>query len=155
MKETFKMGWGKKVHSIFVVGVLMELVLAGVALSVNLLYLGLGILVLTALMVWFQCMTFKKNCYVIDGDEIAVKPFGGKPQKYDISKIQRINYVDIGTECGRGAPNARFQLAIYFERKYLKSYEPRLFAPEDRDSFVKLLTQLNPDIIVDTEEKKI
>ena len=37
MKETFKMGWGKKVHSIFVIGVLMELVLAGVALSVNLL----------------------------------------------------------------------------------------------------------------------
>lgn len=154
MCETFKMGWGKKVCYIFAIGVLMELVLVGVLLKVS-LYLGLGFLLLTVLMVWFQFMTMRKNHYVVDRGAIAVNVFGMKTRKYDISKIQRINYVDIGTECARSVPNGRFQLAIYFERKYLKSSEPRLFAPEDRDAFVKLLTQLNPDIIVDTEEKKI
>lgn len=44
---------------------------------------------------------------------------------------------------------------IYFDRKYIKSIEPRRFGLEDRESFVNTLIEINPNIIVEKEETKI
>jgi len=153
MEYTFKMAWGKGTNYGLAIGTAMELILAFGAVLGGCLYLGLGILVLTAMMIWFQRLIIKRSRYEICNNELIVKAFANKKITYPINLIQKIEYVDLGTEWGRNTPNSRHQLAIYFDRKYIKSVEPRHFGPEDRHAFVKAILDINPDIIVDENEK--
>ena len=110
--------------------------------------LGIGFIALMAFLGWLQYMTVHNNKYIVTDKEIVIEMFWTKTRKYLIDKIQRIEYVDLGTDWGRYPPNARYQLAIYFDRKYVKSVEPIRFGPSDRNSFVATLLEINPSIVI-------
>lgn len=152
MEKTFKMAWGKGANYILAIGIATEILFAIVAFRAGILYLGLGILALTAMTLWFQRMTVKKSRYEICNNELIVRAFADKKRIYPINKIQRIKYIDLGTDWARTPPNSRHQLAIYFDKKYIKSVESRRFGPEDRDEFVDAILLVNPDVVVDRNE---
>ena len=152
MERTFKTAWGKGTYYMTVIGIIMILPLIWICL-IKILFLGIGFIAIMAFVLWFQYMVINNSKYLVANNEIIVKFFWTKPKKFLIDKIQRIEYVDLGTDWGRNSPSARFQLAIYFERKYLKSVEPRLFGPDNRDEFVEVLMQSNPNIIVDKDNR--
>lgn len=152
MNREFNMAWGKGTYYSTVIGIIMILPLTWICL-IKIPFFGIGMLAIMAFVFWHQYMVIHNSKYLVANNEIIVKFFWTKPKKYLIDKIQRIEYIDIGTDWGRNSPSARFQLAIYFERKYLKSVEPRLFGPDNRDEFVEVLMQSNPNIIVDKGNK--
>lgn len=155
MESTFKMAYGKGAKYSVIIGAILELALISTFFKVGLLYLGSGFLALCGLQVWFVCVSIRNNHYEISGDDLIVKCFGDKKRIYPIDKIQKIEFVDYGTEWVRPAPNSRHQLLLYFDRKYFKSVEPRRFGPEDREAFVNTLLETNPNIEVVKEEIKL
>lgn len=154
MGKTFKMAFGKGAYYAVFIGTMMELVLV-IVMSLVKLYIGLLFLLMVILTLWFCSMSVRRSRYIVTEDEIIVALYADRKRKFCIDRISKINYVDTGTEWARNAPNARHQLAIYFDRKYLKSVEPRYFAPEDRNAFVEELLRHKPDITVNTEEEKL
>lgn len=112
-------------------------------------YLGIPVGGMIAFEVWFSYKTIHTNRYVVADNEIAVIQFWRKTKIYRIDRIMKIEYADLGYDWGRTAPNARFQLAIYFTRDYVKSVMPFRFGPADRDGFVESLLESNPSIEVD------
>lgn len=128
-----------------IIGIVMVLPIIWIFL-IHIPVLGIGFLALFAFLGWLQYMIIHNNKYIVTDKEIIVEMFWTKTKKYFIDKIQRIEYVDLGTDWGRNPPNARYQLAIYFDRKYVKSVEPIRFGPDNRDEFVEALLQSNPNI---------
>lgn len=155
MEQIFKMAWGKGAYFSLAIGVIVELVLICIFFMVGAFYLGIILVALCVLMVWFQYATIKNNRYEVSGNDLIVKCFGDKKRVYPIDKIQKIVYVDCGTDWQKTPPNSRYQLAVYFDRKYIKSVEPRRFGPEDRDAFVEILFKINPNIVIEQEEINI
>lgn len=154
MEHKYKIAYGRGAYYSLTIGALLEVVLAIPAL-IYYFYLGVGIVVFTIIMIWYCCKIYNSSYYEITDSEIVTCGFSCKKQTYPIDKISKICYVDTGTEWARNVPNARYQLEIYFDRKYLKSVMPLYFAPEDRDAFVKTLLHVNPDIIVNPEETRL
>ena len=154
MERTFIWGWSKGTYYMPIIAIVMVLPIIWIFL-IHIPVLGIGFLSLFAFLGWLQYMVIHNSKYIVTDKEIVVEMFWTKPKKYLIDKIQRIEYVDLGTDWGRNSPSARFQFAIYFERRYLKSVEPRLFGPADRNSFVATLLEINPNITVVEEEIKI
>ena len=149
------MGWSKVSYYLWVIGAILLLPLI-VILLVNVLFLGLLFLALLGLIGWLQYRVMHENRYIVFQDEVAVRMVVYKTRCYRIDMIKSINYVDIGTDWfGRTPPNGRYQLAVYFERSYLKSVEPLWFGPVDRDGFVAALLEVNPDIVVDRSETHV
>lgn len=155
MESTFKMAWGKGAKYSVIIGVILELVLISTFFKVGLLYFGLGFLAFCGLQVWFVFASIRNNHYEINRNDLIVKCFGGKKEIYSIDKIQKIQFVDYGTEWVRPAPTSRHQLLLYFDRKYFKSVEPRRFGPEDREAFVESLIGINHNIEVKRDEIKL
>lgn len=149
------MAWGKGAFWSMAIGLTVELMLIFLIFMAGAIYLALGLLAFCIMIIWLQCAAIRHNRYEITGDSIIVRCLGEKKRIYLIEKIQKIVFVDCGTEWMRNPPNSRYQLAIHFERKYIKSVEPRRFGPVDREAFVRILLGINPDIIVENDEKKI
>lgn len=120
----FKMAFGRGAYYSLAIGTLLELVMAAVVIFVGVFYLGLGIILLTVAMVWFCWAIYQKSHYEITDSEIMVCLYGSKKKRYPIDKITEIRYIDTGTEWKEYPPNARYQLEIYFDKKYLKSIMP-------------------------------
>lgn len=112
----------------------------------------------SAIFIGFICMfTYDLNAaihagYIIRGRELISKGRNGT-RTYPIGWIQKICYVDTKRYRGQMIMN-RYQLAIYFDRNYIKSIEPLYFSPSDRDAFVAELKEKNPNIIVNTTDVK-
>lgn len=155
MAQIFKMGWSKAPYYISAVGIGVMLIFPYVMFAVGVFFVGILFLATILFTVWFQWKIISKSRYELNGDEIIIKVFWCKQRVFLINKIKKIEYVDLGTDFVRNTPNSRHQLAIYFERKYLKSVEPRLFGPEERDAFVKAILEVNPEVVVDENERVI
>lgn len=155
MAQIFKMGWSKAIYYISAVGIGVMLIFAYVLFAVGVFFGGIFLLASIMFMVWLQWKTISTCRYELNGDEIVIRGFGCRQRVYLINKIKKIEYVDLGTDLGRNPPNSRYQLAIYFERKYIKSVEPIRFGPEERDAFVKSILEVNPNVVVDENEKVI
>ncbi|MCI9042587.1 MAG: hypothetical protein HFJ93_01540 [Muribaculaceae bacterium] len=152
MDKSFIMGWSKATRIMPIAGALMLSPIIAVSFTAIPL-LGLGLLAPVVFMIWLQYMTIRGGKYIVTGNEIIVKMFWTKTRRFSIDKIQKIDYIDLGTDWGRCPPNTRLQLAVYFERKYVKSVEPFRFGPSDRDGFVEALLEHNPGIIVDKKKE--
>lgn len=152
MNQTFKLGYGRGARVGVAVGSAMELVLAFAFFSAGLFWFGLGIVALTLVVGCLVIYSMRRTRYEISDSEILVRCLGESNKRYLIDKIQKIQYIDINTEWARYAPNCRFQLAVYFERSYFKSVEPRYFGPSDRDAFVDAILKVNPDIQVNRDD---
>lgn len=155
MGKSFKMGWSKVTYYnvVFVVTITSPLIFFAL---VDRPCVGIPLLVFTLFMVWLQYQTFRHSRYLVDGNEITVQMFWTKPRRYEINRILRIDYIDTGTDwVGRYPPNTRHQVAILFERKYVKSVTPFRFGPADRDGFVKAVLESNPAIVVDCHDTRV
>lgn len=141
------MGWSKATYIMSFIMILLELPLI-VTFLIKIPLLGLGFVALTGFVVWLLFKVIHTNRYIVEGDEIVVKLFWTKARRYRIDKIQKIEYIDFRTDWGGTPPNLRYQLAIYFERGYVKSADPFLFGPKDRDGFVDALLETDPGIPV-------
>lgn len=155
MERTFRMAWGKGAYYSLTIGVIVELVMIFTFIKFGLLYLGIGLLIFCMLLIWLQYSAIRNNRYEITESDLIARCFGDKKRIYPIDKIHKIVFVDCGTDWQKTPPNCRYQLAIFFDRKYIKSVEPRRFGPEDRNAFVDALLEINPQIIVDKEEKGV
>lgn len=129
------MAWGKGAYYGMAIGYVIEFVMICKFFIVGLFYHGIGFLAFLGLILWFQYATIKNNRYEINGDNLIVRCFADEARIYPIDKIQKIVFVDLGTDW--------------------QSIEPRRFGLEDRESFVNTLIEINPNIIVEKEETKI
>lgn len=147
----FKMAFGRGAYYSLIIGSIIELVMVVVFLRIS-LWLGIVFLLLMVGAMWLSCMSISKSHYEITSQELILHMFGSGKKKYLIDRIRKIIFVDMGTEWIHYPPNARYQLEIYFDRKYLKSVEPVRLAPEDRVGFVDCLLERNPEIIIEKDE---
>lgn len=108
MEQTFKMAWGKGARYMLVIGAILELMIILPFFKVGLFYFGFGFLVLYGLLIWFICVSLRNNHYEINDNDLIVKSFGDKKRTYPIDKIQKIVFVDYGTEWLRKPPNSRY-----------------------------------------------
>lgn len=154
MAQTFEMAFGKGAHYSLAIGTVMELLLAALIAPASAV-MSLGIVVLTFAMVVLYLLSLSKSSYAITDKTLSANLFAQKRRDYSIDKITHIDFIDIGTEWSRSGPNARHQLAIHFDRKYIKSVLPVYFAPRDREAFVKAIMAINPSVTVDEDEKTI
>ncbi len=150
--QTFKMAWGKGVYFSLAYTVVVFIPLIWATCSGGAFSLTAAIAILLCLVSLMQWFALHKNRYIITDSDIIVKNFGEKARTYPIDKITRIEYVDLGTDWMKTPPNSRYQLAIWFDRKYIKSVEPRRFGPVDREGFVEAILKINPSITVEGQE---
>lgn len=114
----------------------------------------IAILVVFVIIIMISFMSFFKSKYVITDGEILVDFYSDEKRNYFIEKITKIAYIDTSSKWRPFSAEPRHQLAIYFERSYLKSVEPRNFFPADRDAFVDAILKVKPDICVQRTEMK-
>lgn len=114
----------------------------------------IAILTVFVIIIMISFMSFFKSKYVIADGEILVDFYSDEKRNYSIDKITKIAYIDISSKWRPFSAEPRHQLAIYFERSYLKSIEPRNFFPADRDAFVDALLEVKPNIDVEKIEIK-
>lgn len=155
MEQTFKMAWGKGTYYNLIILFFIMSFFICFTLMMDEFWISVGLLVLCLIIAGCQYAAIKINCYIIRENKIIVKKFTWKERIYPIDKIFKIEYIDIGTQWSDYPPNSRYQLAVYFDRIYLKSIMPRRFGPENRKAFINYLLEINPHIIVGKEEKKI
>lgn len=106
-----------------------------------------------AICLGFICLfTFDLNSslhagYTISSDQLTSEGRNGT-HTYPVDKIEKICYVDTKRHRWQMITTNRYQLAVFFDKSYIKSIEPLYFSPVDRDDFVAELTKTNPKIIV-------
>ncbi|MDO4335598.1 MAG: hypothetical protein Q4C37_07215 [Bacteroidales bacterium] len=113
----------------------------------SMLRTGIFAILLIGIMISF--ISFLKNRYEINDSDIIVDFYGQEKNRYQIDKITKIVYIDTASKWRPFSRQARYQLAIYFERSYLKSIEPRCFFPADRDRFAEAILKINPRVCVE------
>lgn len=114
----------------------------------------IAIFAVLVIIILISFMSFFKSKYVIKNGEILVDFYSDEKRSYSIDKITKIAYIDTSSKWRPFSREPRHQLAIYFERPYLKSIEPRNFFPADRDAFVEAIQEIRPDLIVERNEIK-
>lgn len=117
-------------------------------------FFRIATLAVIAILIYISFMSFLKSRYEIKDNEIIVNFYSEDKRNYRIDKITKIAYIDTSSKWRPFSKVPCHQLAIYFDRAYLKSIEPRTFYPADRDAFVETILRVNPNIPVEREEIK-
>lgn len=81
--------------------------------------------------------------YEIDGDELVIYQFF-RPTRLPISKIKDIKKTT-GYLATAGMSHLRVSIS-FIDRSVWKSYAPLEISPKDRESFIALLVEINPEI---------
>lgn len=84
--------------------------------------------------------------YVIDGDMLFVH-YCYISNRYPISEIREIKPTK--SIISAPAPSLSGRIAIYFNRKAIKSSMPLVISPAECREFINRLTEINPDIKVE------
>lgn len=157
MQQTFKVKFHKHYFRnlsiytlLWIIGATIWIVLGKRWTFTGRYYFGIIIMIIVLANALIKTIRYYKSRYTLDGNVLTSHIFFDSKQRYDIDKIDKIYYVDVDPYSD---PNltSRKQLAVYCDRKYLKSVLPIYIAPADRDAFVKVLLAQNPNISVNTE----
>lgn len=153
MERKFKVALDNRNIIIIAIEVALILLYCYFAFTLN-NHFRAGVLVFLSISSFYSFMSYFKSKYVIRGNELIVDFFSDEKRIYPIDKITKITYIDTSSEWRPLSREPRHQLAIYFERSFIKSIEPLSFKPLDRDSFVEAILKVNPGIEVESNEIK-